>query len=275
MDAYKLLNGKHPSLFSTNLKQYSETKSPSEKKPSSMVDLVDEHTIPKKDAKNSKSPEKIQVENVSSEIEKQIILKKSQNPNLKAFVITGGYQDARKALVSRGWIENLDKDSRVFDLKWTVKKNDLDFSVLTPNQLANHFDKNTSITTKSGLCRSTKNLIWFQKDDIDTFFPRCFDLNDVAEFDDFIEDFKLSEAEKYLKIFNDLKGEDAENLLLIMKVLVSMEIFGRRLQPLESAINQLIKGTYETVSTEEWEVLLSSNLQQITSKKLHYFAYLT
>lgn len=243
-----------------------EAKSPKEKKISSMVDLVDESELQKKDIIHSKSPEKMQDVNKNSDMENLIALKKSQNPNLKVFIVTGGYQDVKKALESRGWIENLDKNSKMFDLKWTVKKAESDFSTLTPNQIVNHFDKNTSITTKSGLCRSTKNLIWFQKEDIDTFFPRCFDLNDVAEFDDFIEDFKLSEAEKFLKIFKNSNGEGAKNPLLILKVLVSLEIFERRLQSLDMTINQLIKGTYETVTAEEWEVLIISNLQQITGK---------
>ena len=230
----------------------------------SMVDLADESDLQKKDAIHSKSPDKIQDTNTNTQQENLIALKKSQDPNLKTFVITGGYQDVRKALESRGWMENLDKNSKVFDFKWTVKKGDLEFSTLNPNQIANHFDKNTSITTKSGLCRSTKNLIWFQKDDIDTFFPRCFDLNDIAEFDDFLEEFKFSEAEKFLKIFNDSKGEEAKNILLILKVLVALEIFERRMQSLDSTISQLIKGTYETISVEEWDILLTTNLQHIT-----------
>jgi len=44
--------------------------------------------------------------------------------------------------------------------------------------MVNHFNKNNVITTKTGLCHSLKNLIWFSNVDIDKFYPRCFDLAD-------------------------------------------------------------------------------------------------
>ena len=50
----------------------------------------------------------------------------------------------------------------------------------------NHFPTATSITTKVGLTHSLKNLIWFNSVDIDTFYPRCYDLAIKDELDDFI-----------------------------------------------------------------------------------------
>lgn len=37
--------------------------------------------------------------------------------------------------------------------------------------------------------------------DIDTFYPRCFDLGMQEDLDDFIEEFKAVKAESYVKIF--------------------------------------------------------------------------
>lgn len=51
----------------------------------------------------------------------------------------------------------------------------------------NHFEKNTSITTKVGLAKNLRNLIWFNNVDIETFYPNCYDLNDVNDYDDYIE----------------------------------------------------------------------------------------
>lgn len=65
----------------------------------------------------------------------------------------------------------------------------------------NHFAKATSITTKVGLTHSLKNLIWFKNIDVDTFYPRCFDLGLQEETDDFIEDFKATKAQSLLKIY--------------------------------------------------------------------------
>ena len=86
-------------------------------------------------------------------------------------------------------------------MKWTVRRKDIDFEKLQEHQLCNHFDKSTMITTKVGLSHSLRNLIWFNSVDIDTFYPRCFDLSDNAEKEDFFTEFKAIRAESILKFF--------------------------------------------------------------------------
>ena len=112
------------------------------------------------------------------------------NPEDKVFSIVGGYGDIKAALDRRGWIENPDLSSPCFDFKWTLRSKDIDHKNLLDHQIVNHFEKNTSITTKVGLCRSLRNLIWFNNVDIDTFYPRCFDLTDTADYEDFLDEFK-------------------------------------------------------------------------------------
>ena len=63
----------------------------------------------------------------------------------------------------------------------------------------NHFPTATSITTKVGLTHSLKNLIWFNSVDIDTFYPRCYDLAIGEELEDFMQEFKQVKAVSYLK----------------------------------------------------------------------------
>jgi hypothetical protein len=48
----------------------------------------------------------------------------------KVFICTGGYGDVKRALKKRGWVENKDKDSVCFDLKWTLKTKDIDVGKL-------------------------------------------------------------------------------------------------------------------------------------------------
>ena len=122
---------------------------------------------------------------------------KKFDANTKVFSIIGGYGDLKRALENRGWQENFDPNSKIFNLKWTLKKVDLNFLELMPHQIVNHFEKNTSITTKVGLARNIRNLIWFDNEDVDDFYPVCYDLNDLADFDDFIEDFKYSGVINY------------------------------------------------------------------------------
>ena len=46
--------------------------------------------------------------------------------NTRVFIIKGKkYPELKKALLERGWVENEDKVSPCFDLKWTVKIKDI------------------------------------------------------------------------------------------------------------------------------------------------------
>ena len=38
-------------------------------------------------------------------------------------------------MVARGWVENLDPEGCVFDLKWTLRRNDIDFSSIEESQV--------------------------------------------------------------------------------------------------------------------------------------------
>jgi hypothetical protein len=50
--------------------------------------------------------------------------------------------------------------------------------------VVNHFNENKSITAKFGLTRNIRNIVIMGKDH-NIFFPRCYDVNDVAELEDF------------------------------------------------------------------------------------------
>jgi hypothetical protein len=42
-------------------------------------------------------------------------------PDTKIFIVVGGYKTLKKALLERGWFENPDRNSPVFDLKFAIK----------------------------------------------------------------------------------------------------------------------------------------------------------
>lgn len=68
----------------------------------------------------------------------------------------------------------------------------------------------TAITTKVGLCRSLRNLHWYVNLDVNSFYPRCYDLNDLDHMEDFINDFKLSKAESIMKQYLKKINNDEE-----------------------------------------------------------------
>ena len=168
----------------------------------------------------------------------------------KIFIIVGCYPDIRKALKLRGvWYENLDINSPCFDLKWTVRRKDIDFDSLQEHQLCNHFDRSTVITTKAGLCHSLRNLIWFNSVDIDTFYPRCYDLSDTAEREDFYTEFKAIRAESVLK-------QVVSGTVVSEKVLkTALKVCKKRMRDLDELIDDPRLSSWELVSEKDWAIL--------------------
>ena len=117
----------------------------------------------------------------------------------KVFSISGWFPCVKEALLTRGWFQNKDSSSPYFDLKWTNKTMDIEHESLQPWQLANHFTKNVSITTKIGLLKSLNSLIWAADVRSDDIAPRSYDLSNEGELDDFVQDFKLQRAQCILK----------------------------------------------------------------------------
>lgn len=120
--------------------------------------------------------------------------------NQKVFIIIGGYRDFRAALTERGWVENPDSFSPYFDFKWCSKVRDIDYTNLSDNQIVNHFEKNSIITTKCGLAKQLKNIKWYQKVSGDDFYPVCYCLNEDYGIEEFREDFRQYKAASILKI---------------------------------------------------------------------------
>lgn len=170
--------------------------------------------------------------------------------NDKVFIICGCYPDIRKGLIARGnWHENLDVTSPCFDLKWTIRRKEIDFDSLQSHQICNHFNKSTMITTKDGLCHSLRNLIWFNSVDIDTFYPRCFDLSENAEKEDFYTEFKAIRAESILKIVAEGGNVSAK------VVKVALKVTKKRLRDLDELIDDQNVNSWELVSDKDWQVL--------------------
>jgi len=194
--------------------------------------------------------------------------KKNKIPeDTKVFNVTGGYGDIIKALKHRGWVENKKYSSLCFDFKWTIGTGEIDYTQLEDFQMVNHYEKNGVITTKVGLCHHLRDLIWYNNVDVDTFYPRCFDLVDPGDTEDFMEEFKNVKAESILKEFA-LSGGKIESVGE-EKLLVALNICERRLKDLDDILDDH-KAEITLVSPEEWEVLGSDEITpEELSKKKH------
>jgi len=131
----------------------------------------------------------------------------------------------------------------------------------------NHFHKATSITTKVGLTHSLKNLIWFNNIDVDTFYPRCFDLGLQEELDDWVSDFKATKAQCYLKIYareirEAFESGGALTSTVNKEVLrVALEVSQRRVRDLDDLIDDPT-AFGQIVSDAEWKILGADELTE-------------
>jgi len=125
--------------------------------------------------------------------------KNAVQPDQKVFAMTGWYPCVKDELLERGWFFNDDRESPFFDLKWTLRSTDVKNNI-QPNQLTNHFLKNTAITTKIGILKSLRNLTWFASETEDSIFPRGYDLKHPLELGIFMDDYRCLKAESLLKL---------------------------------------------------------------------------
>ena len=125
--------------------------------------------------------------------------KNSVPPGGRVFCMTGWYPCVKTALLERGWYYNPDPNSPYFDLKWTLRSSDIGVESLQSHQLTNHFMKNIALTTKVGLLKSLQQLVWMADVSPDDIIPRGYDLTNVQEIQEYIDDFRIQQAQCILK----------------------------------------------------------------------------
>lgn len=183
-------------------------------------------------------------------------LKKNRlDPGTKVFIVSPAYPDIKNALLDRGWIENADYDSVCYHLKYSLKGKDIAYDHLQNYQLVNHFEKASNITTKSGLCKSMKNMIWCCHETSDSFFPKCFDTADDSEYETFTSYYKILKAEGILKDYLAKTEHDRIAYLRERRdqILAAITVSKKRLMEIDDIIEA--KGIWTEVTQFEWEKL--------------------
>jgi hypothetical protein len=156
------------------------------------------------------------------------------NKDTKVFICFTGYPDMRKALLNRGWHENHDQDSLFFDFKCSLSSKNIEHDKVEKIQILNHFENSGEITRKVRLSYNLRNLKWFRDINIDTFFPRSYDISEMNDFEDFVENFKITKAESILKdYYYDIRNIDEKILTLCI------EIFNRKFVDIDDDLDNI------------------------------------
>ncbi|KAF4663743.1 Tubulin tyrosine ligase-like, member [Perkinsus olseni] len=178
----------------------------------------------------------------------------------RVFIIKGGYNDLKEALLRRGWVENLDSKSTNFDLKWTLNAKDIDYIALKDGQMANHFGRNREITTKTGLTSNLRHSYSVHNlTDMDDYYPRAYDLSDPQDVGDFILEYKLTKCMSILRQFlhNVTSYSDASTLTYGPRIVdTALRVCERLQRDINDVIDsELVSFGHGNISRAEWELL--------------------
>ena len=128
----------------------------------------------------------------------------------------GCYRDITSSLLSKGFkrviyrshkkYNKIEKKIRRIPLKdiplfiWTIAEKDVDFPELKDDQIVNHFEGITNLTTKMGFCDILRDLPSISEDMMEVS-PRSYNIGDPTHREEFIEDFNITAATNILKYY--------------------------------------------------------------------------
>lgn len=214
------------------------------------------------------------------------------NKDKKYFKVIGEYPDVKNSLLSRGYIEVVepdlnthssnDKENKILKENRTYNFDNINFiftlygkdvkpETLDSFQLVNHYKKTASITRKVELMRNIRNLV-YRGIDVDSFFPRCYDLSEKVDFEDFLDDYKITKCLSNLKIFaNEYinkkysanNPEDKVSLEYFHKIEISYKVLENRINIIDNILQKnkpeevfdYIKIRSEIISDSDWFII--------------------
>jgi len=197
-------------------------------------------------------------------------------PDTPVFICPTGYPAIKAELKSRGWFENPDPESDVFDFFYAMKLRSLTKGTkrkLKDGQIANRFMGSGELCSKAGLAKNIGNVKWLAAADHRSFFPRCYVLarSDVHETLEFITDFKVSAAETIVRAFLE-KIPFNFNHILVRTAIRVIEGFANRFDDahLDSELDLPI------ASLIDWAILVNAeadlSLRERFIQRVSYFA---
>lgn len=168
-----------------------------EKYKNKTTDLIDEGFIGQPQFSKKDDPSKKLKKEDILQFKKDFKKYKADNgieENQKVFYVDEIYPFLKEELEKRGWKQNLDLNSKFFDLKYTAAFKNVDLSNLFPGQFVNHIVGSGAFVRKVGLTRNLRGSIWDCGKDADLFYPRSYEAQENGSLFNFIQDFKGVEA---------------------------------------------------------------------------------
>jgi tubulin monoglycylase TTLL3/8 len=118
---------------------------------------------------------------------------------------------------------------------------------LKHNQTVNHFNNNHHLTSKYGLTRRLRTLPLGHGIDSHRFYPKCFDLADQVDFENFVENFKISFSESVAKRFLIDKKRYHK---LETKIRIAYEVLKRRVLGFGALLQSVNQGQFPVITPE-------------------------
>ena len=172
----------------------------------------------------------------------------------KHYFITGTYPDVEKNLKKRGWTKMTREKNPSLTFIWTLRTVDVNFPTLKSHQIPNHFKLNGSLTRKSGLCKNIRNL-YFKGIDPNNFYPRCYDLCDKNDLNDFFQDFFFTKALSILKLFSSDENNSYDFPNNVIEK--AIDIVQKNYKLLTCSYNEKDKNSeiYKIIDDKEWDII--------------------
>lgn len=184
----------------------------------------------------------------------------------KVFIIEDKYPCLKEEFLKRGWTENPDVDSYLFDFKYCSSFKNVDLTNLYPGQAVNHTVGCSSFTKKVGLARYLRQCVNDEAIDEDLFFPRCYELTEVIGLFDFVQDYKGIEA--YCKLDELLQPEKRikDYKPNQFAKVVEVAVYATCLQKRAAALTSFPKSTDQIwINTALLEILSVANNVKLTT----------
>ena len=88
--------------------------------------------------------------------------------------------------------------------------------------------------------RNILSLAYHNQIDFDTFYPKCYDLSDLVDFESFIEEFKFGFAEVVIRRFINTKNYSKLSNLDKKKIIIAIQVIHRKLTNVATKLKNIV-----------------------------------